>query len=122
MIMRQTKIDIHFDHRSILRDSKSLIAYAYPKIMHACSHGRVLKVVLSCSLQSGKFHQIDAVVYMPRKHVVALSEMTRDMYSTVDLIVPKIEKVIRRYTEQMSGFNHNSACRSRRIFDDGDVS
>lgn len=120
--MRQTKIDIHFDHRSILQDSQSLIAYAYPKIAHACSHGRALKVVLSCSLQNGQFHQIDAVVHMPRKHVVGLSEMSRDMYTTVDLIVPKIEKVIRRYKEQMSEFRHDSACRSKRVFGDDEVS
>ena len=118
--MRKTKIDIHFDHRS-LQDSKSLIAYAYPKIAHACSHGRALEVVLSCSLQNGQFHQIDAVVHMPGK-VVGLSEMTRDMYKTVDLIVPKIETVIRRYKEHMSKFRHDSACRSKRVFGDDEVS
>ena len=112
----QTKILITFDHRSV-QDSKSLIQYAYPKIEHVCRHGRVLKVEMICRVQNGQ-HLIDSVVYMPRKHVVGLHETSRDMYMTVDLIVPKIERVSRKYTDIMNSFDHESAYRRRDAMED----
>ena len=112
----QTKILISFDHRSV-EDSQSLIEYAYPKIEHACKHGRVLKVDLVCRVEKGQ-HRIDAVVYMPRKHVVGIHSVSRDMYVTVDLIVPKIECVIRKYTDIMNSFEHESAYRRRDSMED----
>jgi ribosomal subunit interface protein len=118
--MEKVKIEIHFDHRNV-QDSKALIAYAYPKLEHACAHGRALKVSLVCRVQdAGNAHQIDAVVHMPKRYVVGVRASSRDMYQTVDLIVPKIEKVIRKHTDLLHDFSHESPCRSRTVFGSDD--
>lgn len=116
--MEKVKIEIHFDHRNV-QDSKALVAYAHPKLEHACEHGRALKVSLVCRVQnSGNSHQIDGVVHMPKRHVVGVRASSRDMYKTVDLIVPKIEKVIRKHTEHLHDFSHESPCRAKTYFVD----
>jgi ribosomal subunit interface protein len=119
--MEKAKIEIQFDHRSV-QDSEALVAYANPKLEHACAHGRVLKVSLTCRVQdAGNAHQIDAVVHMPKRYVVGVRASSRDMYQTVDLIVPKIEKVVRKHTEILHDFSHDSPCRSKSYFEaDGD--
>lgn len=113
--MEKTKIEIRFDHRN-LEDSKALVAYAHPKLIHACQHGRAIKVSLIFSIQNAQFHQVDAVVHLPKHHTIAIRESTRDMYQSVDLIVDKIEKVIRKNTELLSKFSHESPCRSKEFF------
>ena len=111
--MQKTKIDIHFDHRN-LEDSKALIAYAYPKLAHVCEHGHAYKVTLVCSIQDDQYHHINAVVHMPLNHVEAIALQTRDMYQTVDTIMPKIERVIRKHADRLRGNTHTeSVCRKQ---------
>lgn len=107
-----TKIDIRFDHRNNLKDSEALKHYTEPKLRHACAHGHALKVSLVFSIQDQKFHQVEALIHMPRNVTQKIQEKKFDMYAAVDSIVDKIESVIRKNADQMSNFDHQSACRS----------
>tara|TARA_B100001989_G_scaffold230729_1_gene188940 strand:- start:3491 stop:3850 length:360 start_codon:yes stop_codon:yes gene_type:complete len=108
-----TKIEIRFDHRNNLKDSEALKAYTKPKLVHACEHGHALKVSLVFSIQDQKFHQVEALIHMPRNVTQKIQERKFDMYTAVDYIVPKIEAVIRKNADQMSNYSHQSACRSQ---------
>ena len=106
-----TKIDIRFERRTILRDSTALRDYAVPRLMHACSHGKVLSLKLTCRICEHGMHAVDALVVMPKRHVECITIESTDMYKSIDLLVPKLEAMVRHQKSRIQNLKHESICR-----------
>src|SRR5690242_20682228 len=62
-------------------------------------------VVLECD--RGYNHHADVVITLHNGIVIAGEETTEDMYSSIDLVMAKIERQVRRYKEKLR--NHKGA-------------
>lgn len=112
--MNTPNIQIRFDHRNVA-DSESLTQYAYPKLEHVCQHGRVHDVTMVCSVENG-LHKISVNLHMPQRFNENIEVSSRDMYATVDEIIPKIERVIKERTDIIGSPGHMSATRPHDVF------
>jgi len=56
-------------------------------------------VVLECN--HGHHHHADVVITLHNGIVIAGKETTEDMYSSIDLVMSKIERQVRRYKEKL---------------------
>lgn len=111
--MEPVEIHVTFDHRSV-QDSQSLTNYVLPKLQHVSQHGRVNRIDLVCSIENGQ-HIIKSVVTMPQKHQEGIDVSTRNMYESVDCLIPKIERVIRKNSNKMSEFKHDTVRKQGRL-------
>ena len=114
--MDPTKIDIRFERKTIMQDSAALVHYAQPRLMHACSHGKVLSLTLKCYISEHGQHAVAAMVAMPNKNYEHITVESEDMYTSVDLLVPKLEAVVKRQKAHMQDIKRESACRADKPF------
>ena len=43
---------------------------------------------------------------MPKKHVIFLSVDSDDMYTSIDLMIPKLERMIQHHAEKIRSLRH----------------
>jgi putative sigma-54 modulation protein len=55
------------------------------------------------SVERGYQHVVDVNIHLHNGIVVKGNEVTEDMYSSIDLVMAKIERQVRRYKEQIRG-------------------
>jgi ribosomal subunit interface protein len=75
------------------------------KIEKISHHARLYKIHVTICIRDDK-HVVKVLCTMPKKHVIFLSVDSDDMYTSVDLMVPKLERMIQHHTEKIRALRH----------------
>ena len=97
-------LQISFDHKTCPQ-SKALRAYVTEKLSKVVHHARFFKVHITISIHNNQ-HVVKALCFMPKKHVVFLSMESDNMYTSVDLLMPRLERMMHAYLEKLRQFEH----------------
>ena len=86
----------HMDATEALKD------YAHEKLDRIRKYfPDPIKAHIVLSAERGYAHQADVVITLHNGIVIAGEETTEDMYSSIDLVMAKIERQVRRYKEKI---------------------
>lgn len=97
-------LQVSFDHRSCPQ-SRAIRQYVSEKIKKISHHARLYKIHVTICIRNDK-HVVKVLCTMPKKHVIFLSVDSDDMYTSVDLMVPKLERMIQHHAEKIRALRH----------------
>ncbi len=97
-------LQVSFDHKSCPQ-SRAIRQYVMQKVGKISHHARLYKIHVTICIRHDK-HIVKVLCTMPKKHVIFLSVDSDDMYTSVDLMVPKLERMIQHHAEKIRALRH----------------